>query len=52
MDPKDINKICLYMAYYTGYSRKELLDLIYDEFIELYNDARKMFDEKPKKGMK
>lgn len=38
------------MAYYTGWSIKDLLDLPYFEFLEIYNDARKMFDQKPRKG--
>lgn len=40
------------MAYYTGWSMLELLQLPYIEFLEVYNDARKMFDGKPKKGEK
>ena len=42
----------MYMAYYTGWQLSEILNLPYWEFLEIYNDARKMFDQKPKKDMK
>ena len=37
------------MAYYTGWSLNDLLELPYFEFLEIYNDARKCLIQSLKK---